>query len=177
MPDGSYRQGTAIKAGLIVGSIAGVVAALVSLPLNSPHDGLLNTGSVVLAVLATGGVAAQVWRVLPIDRMRLWMFLALSSATFGIVSAFAVIADSQIDRVVSFIMPLAAIAIAITATGIVFLARQERLLRWWVVVPVVIVALAVGAGLAGKGDQESGRLELRPRSTTIEASTIPSFNI
>jgi glucose uptake protein GlcU len=101
----------------------------------------------------------------------------LSSATFGIVSAFAVIADSQIDRVVSFIMPLAAIAIAITATGIVFLARQERLLRWWVVVPVVIVALAVGAGLAGKGDQESGRLELRPRSTTIEASTIPSFNI
>jgi hypothetical protein len=62
--------------------------------------------------------------VLPNDRMRLWMFLALSSATLGIVSTFAVIADSRIDHVVSFIMPLAAIAIAITVAGIVVLARQ-----------------------------------------------------
>ena len=177
MPDESYTQGTALKAGLLVGSVAGVVGALVSLPLESPHDGLLNTGSVVLAVLGTGLIAAQVWRALPIDRMRLWMFLALSSATFGIVSAFAVIADSQIDRVVSFIMPLAAITIGITAAGIVFLSRQERLLRWWVVVLALVITLAVGAGLAGKGDQESGRLEIPPRSTTIDASTMPSFNV
>ena len=177
MPDGSYMQGTTLKAGLFIGSVAGIVVALVSLPLDSPHDGLLNTGSVALAGLATGVVAAQVWRALPIDRMRLWMFLALSSATFGIVSAFAVIADSQIDRVVSFIMPLAAITIAITAAGIVFLSRQERLLRWQVVIPAVVITLAVGMGLAGNGDQESGRLELPPRSTTINASTMPWFNV
>ena len=60
MPGGSYTQGTALKAGLLVGSVAGLAAALVSLPLESPHDGLLNTGSVALAVLATGVVAAQI---------------------------------------------------------------------------------------------------------------------
>lgn len=177
MPDGSYTQGTALKAGLLVGSIAGLVAAMVSLPLDSPHDGLLNTGSVALAALATGLFSAQVWRVLPDDRMRLWTFLALSSASFGIVSAFAVIADSQIDRVISFIMPLAAITIGITAVGIVFLSGQKQLIRWWVVVPVVVIALAVGAGLASKGDQESGRLELPPRSSTIDSSTMSWFNV
>ena len=152
------------------GDRGGVV---VSLPLESHHDGLLNTGSVVIADLATDLIAAQVWRVLPIDRMRLWTFLALSSATFGIVSAFPVIADSQIDRVISFIMPLAAITIGISAAGTVALSNQKRLLRWWLVVPAVVITLAVGAGLACKGDQESGRLELPPRLTTIDASTMP----
>ncbi len=167
MNDNISPQGVSLKVGLLAGSVAGLVAALVSLPLHSPHDGLLNTGSVMLAALAAGVIAGQVWRLLPDGHSRTRNFLALALMAFGIVAVSAVIAESQINRAVSFIVPLASIAIAIAAVSIPYLARERRLIGWRVVLPAVAVALVVGAGLASQGDQESGRLELPPRSANV----------
>jgi hypothetical protein len=141
-------QDISLKAGLLAGSGAGLVAAIVSLPLQSPHDGLLNTGSVVLAALATGVIAGQVWRLLPDGHTRTRNFLTVALMAFGIVAVSAVIAESQINRAVSFIVPLASIPIAIPTVSIPYLARERLLIGWRVVLPTIFVALVVGGGLA-----------------------------
>ena len=40
-----------IRAGLLSGSVAALAAALLSLPLESPHDGLVNSAMVVVITL------------------------------------------------------------------------------------------------------------------------------
>jgi hypothetical protein len=169
MTESYIPEGGTIKAGLLIGSIAAVVTALASLPLHSPHDGLLNTGSVVLATLVVGVIASLTWRYLPQIQPRFWVYIGLMSFVLGKFVGVAYIAEIWIDRMVSFTIPLACIAFAITTVGIPMLAKVDRMVRWRVVIPVVLIALAIGVGLAGQGDQESGRLELPPRSTNIEA--------
>lgn len=157
-----------LQSGLLAGSVAGLVAAFVSLPLHSPHDGLLNTASIVLGSLAMGIISGQVWRILPVGQRRGRNFIALTLVAFGVIAIFAVIAETQIDRAVSFILPLAAIAIVTSGVGVPYLTGVERLSRWWLVSAAVIIASVVGAGLASQGDQRSGRLELPPRSANVD---------
>lgn len=162
-------MGSSLRVGLLAGSIGGVVAALVSLPLESPHDGLLNTGSVAFAALVTGVATGLVWRAMPAGNAGLFRFILLGLLAFGIVVGAAFAAETQLERSVSFVIPLAGIILAIQVAGVPLLAKVERLHSWWVTLTAVVVVVALGASLAGVGDQESGRLELPPRSATIGA--------
>ena len=47
---------------LLAGAAASVAAALLSLPLRSPHDGLLNSASVTWGTLAVAVAAGLLWR-------------------------------------------------------------------------------------------------------------------
>jgi hypothetical protein len=160
-------RGSTLCIGLLIGSLAAVVTALVSLPLHSPHDGLLNTGSVVSAALVTGAFSGLVWKAMPSGQARLIRFILVELVTFGIVVGAAFAAETQIDRAISFVLPLVAITIGIQTIGIPLLAKADRLVRWQLVIPALVIALTIGAVFAGVGDQESGRLELPPRSTNI----------
>lgn len=153
-----------IRAGLVAGSIAAVAAAGASLPLHSPHDALLNTGSVVIGALAVGVAAGTLWRVTPDRRGSLLRFAIIWVIGLGAIVAVAVGAETRIDRSVSFVIPLAVIVVMVTASLTPPLAKVPVLRAWWVTPAAVLVALSVGIGLAGQGDQESGRLELPPRS-------------
>lgn len=163
-------------AGLTGGSVAAVVAVLVSLPLRSPSDTLLNSGSVGLASLLWGLVAGALWLALRRSRRPAVYFLVGWSALF-LPAAIAVVlfGRSQLDHFVAFAVPLAAIVYVVTGAVTVLIPRYFPQLRWWQAGLAVIVALVVGIGLVNQADQESGRLELPPPGSRAVPDEAPIF--
>ena len=153
-----------LRGALIAGALSAIVAALVSLPLHSPHDALLNSASVTWGVLLLGLVSGLVYRRLGLQPNAVRRFAVVMAVGFLVWVAVAFAAGTMLTRMVSFSVPLAAIAFGGIAVLTPLLARFPLASRWPVVVVALIVAAAVGVGLAGQGDQESGRLELPPRA-------------
>ena len=160
-------------AGLTAGAIAAVIAALVSLPLHSPVDSAFNSATVAVAALVVGVISGLLWLRFS-DRL-LW-FLASLVAVFVVALVVAFVGNTQLDRMVSYMAPLAAIVVVVCAVltpllASFFLNTNVRLLKWTPAVAVVI-ALVVGFGLITQGDAESGELSLPPRPTA--AATAPT---
>ena len=160
--------GRPVLAGLVSGSAAAVVASLVSLPLRSPDDILFNSATVTVGVLFVGLAAGALWRVLS-GRNRYTAFGVLWSVGFGLVAAAAFLAQTQLDRVVPYALPLAAIAFPVIGVGTLAGGRAS-VLKPWVAAVAIAAALGVGIGLSGIGDEESGELKLPPRPSASIAS-------
>ena len=158
-------------AGLTAGAIAAVVAALVSLPLHAPVDSAFNSATVTVAALVVGVISGFLWSRLT---GRLLWFLVGLAAIFVIALAVAFAGNTQLDRMVSYMAPLAAIVVVVCAVltpllSSFFLKPTLGLLKWSPVV-AVIVALVVGFGLVTRGDAESGELSLPPRPTAAASA-------
>ena len=153
-----------VRGALLAGAIAAVVAALVSLPLHSPHDALLNSASVTWGVLLLALVSGLAWRRLSHAPNAVRSFALLMAVGFFIWVGVAFAIGTMLTRMVPFSVPLAAIGFGGIAVLTPLFARVPLASRWPVVVVTLVVAAAVGIGFAGQGDQESGRLELPPRA-------------
>ena len=151
-------------AGLTAGSVAAVVAALVSLPLRSPDDAFFNTGSVAIASLIAGLAAGALWRRTAKSKRRRTVFAGMWTAAFGAVALLSWAGETQLERFIAFVLPLSAIVFAIAGTLTVLLSDTPAVQKPWLPAAVLAAALAVGLSLAGQGDEESGRLELPPRA-------------
>ena len=160
-----------IRAGLLSGSVAALAAALLSLPLESPHDGLVNSATVVVITLIAGAVAALVWMRLPEGKSRTKRFIIVILVGFLLVAGATALMQTQVERSLSFGTPVAALAAVVIGAGVPLLADKGRALPWWLALAAVAVALAVGIALAGQGDQESGELELPPRTADLERNS------
>ena len=154
-------------AGAIAGSVAAVAASLLSLPLRSPDDILLNSGSVTVGGLATGAAAGVLWRLAASSRRRVLVFAGLWAAGFAAVAAMSWTAEGWLDHLVLFVIPLAAVVFLLTGVLTVVFDRMPIARSRLVLAGAVGAALAVGIGLAGQGDEESGRLELPPRAERV----------
>lgn len=163
-------------AGLTAGSVAAIIAVLVSLPLRSPSDTLLNSASVALACLLSGMVAGLLWLSVERSSRPALYFLATWSALF-LPAAFAVVlyGRSQLDHFTGFAVPLAAIAYVATGVLTVSIDRHLPGLRWWHSVVALVVALTIGIGLVNQTDQDSGRLELPPPGSHAVPAESPVF--
>ena len=161
-------------AGLTAGSVAAVIAVLVSLPLRSPSDTLLNSASVALACLLSGLAAGLLWLAVRRSQRPSAYFLVAWSALF-LSAAIAVVlfGRSQLDHFTAFAVPLAAIAYVVTGALTVSIDRYIPRLRWWQAGIAVVVALAFGIGLVNQTDQESGRLELPPPGSQAVPAEAP----
>jgi hypothetical protein len=150
---------------VVAGAVAGTIAAIVQLPLHSPSDTVFNSASVSAGALAAGGYMGLVWREAVRRRVgRRWQVAAFAAAAgflAGVV--IAVVSETQLERSLSYVLPLAAIVFATTGALTPALAGVRVLGRRWLVFAIVTAAVTVGAGLAGMGDAPSGRLELPPR--------------
>ena len=162
-----------LLAGLTAGAIAAVIVALVSLPLHSPVDSVFNSATVSIAAIAVGLIAGLLW--MRLSERIMWYGISLAGL-FIIVLAAALAGESVLDRLASFTIPLAAIAIIVCAVLTPLLAsffvRPELGLLKWLPVPALIVALVLGFGLITQGDAESGDLALPPppsRASTLTA--------
>ncbi len=162
--DDSPGATASLRGALIAGALSAIVAALVSLPLHSPHDALLNSASVMWGVLLLALVSGLVYRRLSLRPNAVRRFAVVMAVGFLVWVAVAFAAGTMLTRMVSFSVPLAAIAFGGIAVLTPLLARFPLASRWPVVVVALIVAAAVGIGFASQGDQESGRLELPPRA-------------
>ena len=158
-------------AGLTAGAIAAVIAALVSLPLHAPVDSAFNSATVAVAALVVGVISGLLW-----SRFsgRLVWFLGGLVAIFVLALVIAFAGNTQLDRMVSYMVPLAAIVVVVCAVltpllAAFFVKTTIGLLKWSPAV-AVIVALVVGFGLVTQGDAESGELSLPPRPTAVAAA-------
>lgn len=156
---------SALLGGVAAGSIAAIVASLVSLPLESPDDLFFNTFTVTLGSLIAGFGGGFVWWAVR-DRARpvndLWIAAFAASIVIGIVGLIGQLA--MLDRMFSFMVILGATVLAIVAllTPVLSSIRPA-----WAAV-LLVAAVAVGIGFAGPGDEESGELSLSdaPVATT-----------
>ena len=108
-------------AGLTAGSIAAVVAALVSLPLRSPDDALLNSATVVIAALIAGLAAGALWRYSARSKRHRTVFAGVWTAAFGAAALLSWAGETQLDRFLPFALPLAAIVFTLTGALTVLL--------------------------------------------------------
>ena len=159
-------------AGLTAGAIAAIIAALVSLPLHSPLDSVFNTATVVVAALAVGFISGLLWSWF--STKLLW-FLGALSAIFILALVIAFVGNTQLDRVLSYMVPLAAIVVVACAVltpllATFFLRPAIGLLKWTPVL-AVIVALVIGFGLITQGDAASGELTLPPPPGASESQS------
>ncbi len=160
------------RAGLVAGSIAAITDALVSLPLRSPHDLIFNSATVVLGALLAGVTVGVIWRILANYRNRPIRFAVLWAIGFALVAVLSVAGETLLDRFVVFVLPLAAIVFVLTGLLTPLMARSSILRRWWLALAAVMFAFVVGIGLAGQGDQESGKLKLPPRATSSDVPSV-----
>ena len=166
-----------MNAGITAGALAAIVAVLVSLPLKSPDDSLLNSASVAVAALIVGLISGLMWKMLVNTEGRpkkfgiLW---GVSSLTVGamLLSAFAV----QLDNLIPFALPLVVIVCTITGVLTPLFGRDPSPLRWWIAPATVAVVLALAIPLANVGDEESGRLELPPKSGLVQPAPYMYFD-
>ena len=163
-------------AGLTAGAIAAIIAALVSLPLHSPVDSVFNSATVAVACLVLGLIAGALYQRLG---ERPLLINGVLGVLFVIVLVVAFVGNSLLERFMSFVLPLAAIAFVVCAmlTPLLSSYFSRPGLGWksWGPASVaVIAALVVGFGLITQGDAESGELSLPPPpSTTSRPATAP----
>ena len=153
-------------AGLTAGGIATILAALLSLPLVSPHDGLFNSASVALAGVGVSALAGVVCRLAGRREgqagARLFALIWLPLA-FGLTGAALYgMAASGLENYGAFTLALAAVLFGGAGGGAVLLRRYGPALPWWVALPVIILALTLGWAWRESGDQPGGGLELPP---------------
>ena len=154
-------------AGLTAGAIAAIIAVLVSLPFHSPVDSAFNSATVAVACLVLGLIAGVLW-----NRWgeRPLLVNGVLGALFVLVLVVAFVGNSLLDRFLSFVLPLAAIAfvvcIALTPLLASYFRRPDLGWKSWTPAGVaVIAALVLGFGLITQGDAESGELALPPTAT------------
>ena len=153
-------------AGLTAGAIAAVIAALVSLPLHAPVDSAFNSATVTIAALVVGGISGLLWSLLS---ERLIRFLPAMAGLFVVALIIAFAGSPVLDRLVSFMVPLAAIVVVVCAVLTpplsAFFQRPNLGLMKWLPAIAIVVALGVGIPLYSQGDAKSGELSLPPRPT------------
>lgn len=153
----------ALRAGLTAGAIAAIIAALVSLPLHSPLDSAFNSATVMAATLLAGLLAGALWRSYD---TRPAFYGGLLAAVFVAVAVLLGVGNIWLERLASFGIPLAAIALGVSGVLTPSLARIDSIRRQWAALAVAgPVALAIGLGLVTQGDAASGELTLPERPT------------
>jgi len=153
--------------GLLAGSIAALVATVISLPLHSPDDAFFNAASVTLGALIAGVVAGALHGMLPTRRFGM-VWAAVGAATIIAIAA----SEAYLERMIEFGVPLALVIFLTTGVGVAVVARRRVPMLPVASLGSAAVALAVGLALAGQGDAASGRLELPAVPTP--AAGIPS---
>ena len=85
-----------------------------SLPLRSPVDNVFNTATVAAAALVVGVAGGLIWDGLAANQRRLLYFAGALGLGLIAVVVIAVVGNIWLDRLVSFAIPLAAIAFLVS---------------------------------------------------------------
>ena len=167
-----------MRAGIIAGSIAALVAVLVSLPLHAPSDTLFNSISVTAAALIAGLAAAAIWNATKSRDGGTRAYAVIWVSVIVAILGMSVAGETQFKRMAEFVAPLAVTVGLIAGVGVPLIDRRTTDARW-PPAAVLVASLVVGAALVGQGDEQSGRLSLPAPASTVgltvtAASTSPT---
>lgn len=164
-----------LLAGLAAGSVAAVVASLLSLRLQSPDGAFFNTASVTFGTLLAGLAGGGIWWAVQRFRSPGRIYAACALAAFAFVSAAALLGQNlpgmALSGLASFVIPEATLALALVAVLTPALARFARP-TVWLSPAALVVAAALGVGLAGHARVASGRLALPERLATASVGSL-----
>ena len=150
-------------AGLIAGSVAAIVASLVSLPLYSPLDSVFNTVTVTIASLIVGMASGILWKSLSASPRRIQYYIGVLAAAFVIVAVIAIVGNTWLERLAFFTIPLSAIVFVLSGVMAPSFGGVSVTATRGLTAVLLIAAVALGIGLMGQGDTESGDLSLPER--------------
>lgn len=158
-------------AGIVAGAVAAIVAGVLSAILRSPDEIVANSLTVVLTSLALGIVAGLLWRRLRASSRAVLAFgIAMAAGWFVAMLAVTIVDRAVLSNLIPYAAPLAAV-IFITLGFLTPVFARSTAPVWVAAIPVV-VALAIGVGLFGRGNVASGELsldDLDPVTTTTGA--------
>ena len=163
-----------VLAGAVAGAIAAIVAGLVSLPLRSPDEVIANSLSVVLVSIVLGLLAGGLWRRLRATSNAQKTFAwSLVGAFFTVAAAIALVDLFALSNTAKYAGPLAVIIFITLGFFVPMLSRVTAPL--WIAAIPIIIAIALGVGLFGRGNVASGELSLddldTPSTQTTQAVT------
>ena len=159
-----------VLAGAVAGSIAAMVAGLLSLLLRSPDEIVANSLTVVLVSIVLGLLSGELWRKLRArngaERTFAW---SMVGAFFAVAAAIALADLFLLSNLAKYAGPLAVI-IFITLGFFVPMLSRVTAPVWVAAIPIVI-AIALGIGLFGRGNVASGELSLDDLDTAPTQTT------
>jgi hypothetical protein len=159
-----------VLAGAVAGAIAAIVAGLVSLALRSPDEVVANSLSVVLVSIVLGLLAGGLWRKLRATHNAQMVFAwSMVGAFFAVAAAIALADLFALSNLIKYAGPLA-VLIFITLGFFVPMLSRVTAPVWVAAIPIVI-ALALGIGLFGRGNVASGELSLDDLDTPATETT------
>jgi polyisoprenoid-binding protein YceI len=159
-----------ILAGVVAGAIAAVVGGVLSFFLRSPDEIVANSLAVVLVSLAIGGVSGLLWRRLRATNNGLRTYgWTIAGGFFVSLIAIAIADQSMLSNLVRYAAPIAAL-IFITVGFLTPLLDGVTAPAWTAAIPIVL-ALAIGVGLFGRGNVASGELSLDDLDSTATTTT------
>jgi polyisoprenoid-binding protein YceI len=173
-PSGNSRL-RAIAAGVAAGGVAAIVAAALSVRLQSPDPILINSASVALVVLIVGAAAGIVWSVISDRAHPVSLFLLILAGgflVFAVIVGLLQAAPGQpLPHVATFCLPLALLSIVILAELTPLFAGLPGAWIWVAPVIAVVAALGLGVSQAGRASTETGRLSLPTLPTTASSTS------
>ena len=159
-----------VLAGAVAGAIAAVVAGLLSLALRSPDEVIANSLTVVLVAIILGLLSGALWGKLRASNNAEKTFAWSMVGGFFVVAAVIALADLfALSNLIKYAGPLALI-IFITLGFFVPMLSRVTASVWIAAIPIVI-AIALGIGLFGRGNVASGELSLDDLDTSSTQTT------
>lgn len=157
-----------ILAGVVAGAMAAIVAALLTLILDSPNRTAGNSLVVVLVALAIGAASGLLWRRIRATDNAMKIFGWTLAGGFLITLVAVAIADQTgVDNLIRYAAPLSAV-IFITVGFITPLLDGVTAPQWVAIIPILI-ALVVGVALLSTDTTPLAEVSL-PLSITIDVS-------
>lgn len=159
-----------VVAGVVAGAIAAIVAGVLAALLRSPDEIIANSLTVVVGALVLGGISGMLWRRIRLSYNPIRTFgFTMAGGYFVAMLAVTIVDQTVLSNLIAYAVPLGAV-IFITLGFLTPLLAGVTAPVWVAVIPVVI-ALAIGVGLFGRGNVASGELSLDSVSTTLASST------
>ncbi|MGI9667597.1 MAG: YceI family protein [Acidimicrobiia bacterium] len=160
-----------VLAGVVAGAIAAIVAGVLAALLRSPDEVVANSLTVVLGALVLGGISGLLWRRIRVNPHAIRTFgLTLGGGYFVAMLAVTIVDQTVLSNLIAYAVPLGAV-IFITLGFMTPLLAGVTAPVWVAAIPVLI-ALAIGVGLFGRGNVASGELTLDSVTTTTAVSTV-----
>lgn len=158
-----------ILAGLAAGSVGAIAAALIALPIHTPDELVANSLTITIVALVIGTLSGLLWRRIRATANATRTFaLTMVGAFIIMMMAAAIIDQTALDR---FIPYAGAVSLVILLSiGLLTPAFSRAVVPAWVVLIPVVIAVAVGFGLFGRGTSTSGDLSLDDLETTTTVS-------
>lgn len=148
-----------VLAGLAAGSVGAIAGSLVSLSITTPDELVANTLSLTIVAMLIGLATGELWRRVRATDDGLRTFSLTVFAAFLLTLIVLVSIDRfALQNLLPYAVPVA--GLVFLSVGLLTPPFSRSVVSSWLVVIPLVLALAIGIGLFGRGKAASGDLSL-----------------